>query len=313
MGTPVFAVESLRAMCDEGFTPVAVVTAPDKPAGRGLKLAASPVKEFALAHGIPVLQPVRLKDPDFISGLRGIGADLQVVVAFRMLPEQVWSMPRLGTYNLHASLLPAYRGAAPINWALINGETSTGVTTFKLAHEIDSGDVLLSEKVKIEAGDNAGSLHDKLMHTGASLLVETLRMIRSADAEGKSLSFRRQDLSLVSHAPKLTKETGLIDWSLPAERVANLVRGLSPFPGAYTLLETKKGKHTLKIFRASVTHAPGVSPRDIDSDGISFMRVGCADGWLDLLEVQLEGRSRMPVIDFLRGFRPDASTRIAEK
>jgi methionyl-tRNA formyltransferase len=303
MGTPQFAVESLRVLADNGYAPVAVVTAPDKPAGRGQKVAASPVKQFAIGRGIEVLQPLNLKDPEFVEALRALRADLQVVVAFRMLPEIVWSMPRLGTYNVHASLLPRYRGAAPINWAIITGENQTGVTTFRLRHEIDSGDLLLQESVAITPDLTAGELHDKLMTKGAELLLETVKLIDNSDRTGAALEFKKQDDSMITHAPKLSRETGRIDWGKPAREVNDLVRGLSPTPGAFTDMKIGKQSFLIKIYRSGTEYGSTASPGTVVTDMKTYLKIACGDGWLLLHEVQQEGRKRMEVPEFLRGLR----------
>ena len=245
MGTPDFAVASLRALLEAGFTIVGVVTSPDKPAGRGLQLQESAVKKFALAHHLPILQPVKLKDPTFLEQLDQWKADLLIVVAFRMLPEIVWNRPRLGTINLHGSLLPQYRGAAPINWALINGEQMTGVTTFLLKQEIDTGDILLSKSLPIEPSDNFGTLYTKLQQLGALLLVETIEKYVNGQLTPQP---QVASENVIKHAPKISKETGQINWNQPAQTVLNLIRGLSPIPGAYTQLQGKQ----LKIFSGTI-------------------------------------------------------------
>jgi len=300
MGTPDFAVASLAALQQAGKEIVGVVTAPDKPAGRGQKIQQSAVKRYAQAHQIPVLQPHKLRDPGFLEALRAWQADLQVVVAFRMLPEVVWDMPPHGTVNLHASLLPQYRGAAPINHAIINGETESGVTTFLLQHEIDTGHILFSEKLSIGPNETAGELHDRMMVVGADLLVKTVQAI-----DDGSVTPRPQDTLLegvdLRHAPKIFKADCEIDWAQPVAAVHNLVRGLSPYPTAYTLLDGK----TLKVFRATpeITQSPLV-PGTYHSDGKTTLKYACLDGWLALDEVQLEGKKRMDVVGFLRGYRP---------
>ena len=294
LGTPEFAVASLKALIHANFHVVAVVTAPDKPAGRGMKIQQSLVKQCALKHQLPVLQPEKLKDPEFIETLRSFHADIQVVVAFRMLPEVVWNMPPLGTINVHASLLPDYRGAAPINHVIINGETITGVTTFRLRHEIDTGPILLQEKVDIGPDMNAGELHNRLMDSGAGLIVRTLKGL----ADG-SLKEQEQDTSRELHsAPKLHTESCRIQWDQTASQVRNKIRGLSPYPGAFTIRNEKK----IKIFQALVS---GDSAQNIPgtwtSDQKTYIRVQCATGSIDILELQVEGKTRMPVADFLRG------------
>ncbi len=296
MGTPEFAVASLEALVDAGYQVVGVVTAPDKPAGRGMKLTPVPVKKFAMEHGLRLLQPVKLKDPVFLEELRSLKADLQVVVAFRMLPELVWNMPPLGTINVHGSLLPQYRGAAPINWAIINGEKETGVTTFKLQHEIDTGNILLSESMPIEEDDNAGSVHDKMKALGARLIVKTIDALLSGEL--KEIPQSHIDINDLKHAPKIFTDTCRIDWNQPVEKVQNLIRGLSPYPGAFTIVNDKM----LKIF-SSVSHARehSFTPGKLETDKKSYIRFYCINGYIDCTEIQLEGKKRMKVEDFLRG------------
>jgi len=297
-GTPGFAVGSLKALTDAGCNVVAVVTAPDKPSGRGLQLQPTAVKTFAESVNIPVLQPPKLKDPQFIEALQALAADLHIVVAFRMLPEVVWNMPPLGTVNVHASLLPQYRGAAPINWAIINGEHETGVTTFKLKHEIDTGDILLQEKIAIEQGDNAGTVHDKLMNAGAALLVETVKGLAEGSIEEQpQQSF---DLKEIKHAHKIFKEDMRIEWTKSVTQVANLVRGLSPYPTAFTELQGKG----MKVYAVHTEDAETVKDAGaFDTDGKTYLRFAAADGWVYIDELQQEGKKRMVVADFLRGFR----------
>lgn len=296
MGTPDFAVASLAALIDAEFHVVAVVTAADKPAGRGQKLQESAVKRYAVEQGIPVLQPLKLKDPAFIEELTAFQADLQVVVAFRMLPEVVWNMPVKGTINLHASLLPNYRGAAPINHAIINGETTSGVTTFFLKHEIDTGDVIFADTVQIGPDETAGELHDKLMFVGAKLLVETVKAI-----EANNYTEQPQIQSdVLKHAPKIFKEFCEINWDKPAQEIHNLIRGLSPYPTAFTRLQDK----TLKVFKAQLLHdQPNVNPGSQETDGKTFLQFAAPDGWLRLTEIQYEGKKRMQIDEFLRGMR----------
>ncbi|WP_185216412.1 methionyl-tRNA formyltransferase [Sphingobacterium mizutaii] len=304
MGTPDFAVASLKALIDAGEEVVAVVTGPDKPAGRGQKIHESAVKQFAVSQNIPVLQPQKLKDPTFLEELKSYRANLQVVVAFRMLPELVWNMPEKGTINVHASLLPNYRGAAPINHAIINGEKSSGVTTFLLQHEIDTGNILYSTEVPISDTDNAGDLHDKLMVAGAELLIKTVNAIKT----GNINPIPQDDLgenSELKHAPKIFKEDCLIDWNKSTEEVYNLIRGLSPYPAAFTHLDGK----VLKIYSAEkeITGHKGL-PGSYLSDGKTSLKFATGDGYLKLTEVQIEGKKRMLVSDFLRGFRLDKLT-----
>lgn len=298
MGTPDFAVASLQALVENGYNVVAVVTAPDKPAGRGMQLKASAVKEYAVTQSIPVLQPEKLKNEDFLNELRSYKADLQIVVAFRMLPEVVWDMPEMGTVNVHASLLPQYRGAAPINWAIINGEKETGVTTFRLKHEIDTGNILLQEKVAILPEDNIGTVYEKLMRKGAGLLIKTVDgLVDNTISEQP----QPESVAALKHAPKIFKEDCQIDWSKSTEEIHNLIRGLSPYPAAYTSIDGKQ----LKIFTSSFEKAStGIhSQGDYETDGKSFLKFAAADGWVNCLEVQYEGKKKMPVADFLRGFR----------
>jgi methionyl-tRNA formyltransferase len=297
-GTPDFAVASLHALTEAGANIVAVVTAPDKPAGRGMQLQASAIKQYAVAKGLPVLQPEKMKAPDFIETLKRLNADLQVVVAFRMMPEIVWNMPPMGTINVHGSMLPQYRGAAPINWAIINGETGTGVTTFKLKHEIDTGDILLQQKVPIVPADTAGSLHDKLMAAGAQLLVTTVKGL----ADGTLPEIPQADIPAneLKYAPKLFKEHSLIDWNKSLTSINNFIRGLSPYPAAHTALNGRQ----LKIFSAHVQHdSESAAPGTHETDHATFLRFACSDGWIYVDELQLEGKKKMNVVDFLRGFR----------
>lgn len=298
LGTPHFAVASLDALVQAGANVVAVVTAPDKPAGRGMQLQSSAVKTYAVSKELPVLQPERLKDPEFLETLKSYNADLQVVVAFRMLPELVWNMPHMGTINVHASLLPQYRGAAPINWAIINGETETGVTTFKLKHEIDTGDILLQARVAIKPDDNAGTLHDKLMEAGAQLLVQTV------DGLARGVITEQPQPTAVGaepkHAPKIFKEDMRINWAQPATDILHHIRGLSPYPAAFTQFHGKQ----LKIFAAYIdavpVHLPAGTP---DTDQKTYLRFATSDAWLYITDLQLEGKKRMSTEEFLRGFR----------
>jgi methionyl-tRNA formyltransferase len=297
MGTPEFAVPALEKLVAAGWNVIAVITAPDKPQGRGQKLVGSPVKEAAERLDIPVLQPTNLKDPGFQQELKELAADLQIVVAFRMLPEAVWNMPPLGTFNLHASLLPNFRGAAPINWALIQGEKVTGVTTFFLQHEIDTGNILFQEKVTILPEDNLGSLYEKLMNLGANLVVQTVVAIANKDIHPLP-----QDEALAIHsAPKIFKETGKIDWITSATSIHNLIRGLSPYPGAWTELQGK----SCKIFAS--THLEGKlsgkAPGEWTSDFKTYLHFQCGQGILVVQELQLEGKKRMNVNELLRGWK----------
>jgi methionyl-tRNA formyltransferase len=296
MGTPDFAVASLKALLESGNDIVGVITAPDKPAGRGQKINESAVKKYAVERGLKVLQPTKLKDPQFLDELRSLNADIQVIVAFRMLPEVVWNMPPKGTINLHASLLPQYRGAAPINWAIINGEKESGVTTFFLKQEIDTGDILFSERVNIHANDTAGDLHDKLMDTGAQLLIKTINAIRNGEYKEQAQATTPE----LKIAPKIFKEDCLIIWDRPVEEVFNLIRGLSPYPTAFTHLHGK----ILKVFRAEMSkEAPDLKPGTFLTDNKTFLKVACTNGLISLLEIQMEGKTRMKVEEFLRGMR----------
>jgi len=298
MGTPEFAVASLEALLTAEFSIVAVVTAPDKPAGRGMALTESAVKKMAMSNNIPVLQPVNMKDPAFLDELTAYKADLQVVVAFRMLPEKVWNMPPMGTINLHGSLLPQYRGAAPINWAIINGEKETGVTTFKLQHAIDTGNILLQENIPLTDETTAGELHDTMKVIGASLLVKTVdSLMKGTLTENPQQSTSDETLKM---APKIHSADCLLDFHESAENIHNKVRGLSPFPGAVTELHGSK----FKIYRTKKEiihpeHSPGVPV----SDGKSFLKFSCRNGYVHCTEVQLEGKKRMDIESFLRGYR----------
>ena len=296
LGTPEFAVASLDAMLEAGYRVVAVVTAPDKLAGRGMQLSVSAVKKYASEKGLPLLQPEKLKDSAFLEELRALQADLQVVVAFRMLPEVVWNMPSMGTVNLHGSLLPQYRGAAPINWAIINGESLTGVTTFRLRHAIDTGNILLQESFPIGPDETAGEIHDKMKMIGARALVRTIDGLVAGTLD-ETPQENQPDLK---HAPKIVTETCRIDWNKPAHDVHNLIRGLSPYPAAFTNLEGK----TLKIYRSAIESVrPATPPGTHDTDGRTWLRWATPDGYIRVIELQLEGKKKMAIADFLRGYR----------
>ncbi|GAB6393944.1 MAG: methionyl-tRNA formyltransferase [Bacteroidales bacterium] len=306
MGTSRFAVESLRALVEGGYRIAGVVTPPDKPAGRhGNARQPCPVKQYAVSKGLPALQPERLKDAAFLSALRAWKADIQIVTAFRMLPEIVWNMPRLGTFNLHASLLPRYRGAAPINWAIINGETTTGVTTFFLTHEMDAGRIILQKELPIAETDDAGVVHDALMKMGAGLVLETVELIVS----GKAVSVPQKQLcnegAELPPAPKIFNETCRIDWHLPAGKVYDFIRGLSPCPAAWTeLVLSGGGRHILKIYQSEkrfVSHS--IAAGTLVSDTKNFLDIAVADGFVRLLSLQLAGKKRMNIADFLNGFK----------
>ena len=302
MGTPEFAEFTLRRLVGDGYNIIGVVTMPDKPMGRhGSVLQSSPVKKYAVEQGIPVLQPEKLKDPAFIEQLTALKADLQIVVAFRMLPEIVWNMPRLGTFNLHGSLLPQYRGAAPINWAIINGDKETGVTTFFLKHEIDTGDIIYQERIPILSDDNAGTMHDKLMELGADLTVRTLDDIIA----GKVRQIPQDQIPAdeLRPAPKIFKETCRIDWNQPTQKVYDFIRGLSPYPAAWTVLRSSDGREQdFKIYSATPVSADTLmKPGTIRCDGKRVLEVFTADGAIRLDEVQAAGKKRMPVCSFLCG------------
>ncbi|MBB1285959.1 methionyl-tRNA formyltransferase [Flavisolibacter sp. BT320] len=301
MGTPEFAVASLAALVEAGYNIVGVITAPDKPAGRGMKLQESAVKKYAVEKGLHLLQPEKLKNPVFLEELKNLQADVQVVVAFRMLPEVVWNMPPMGTINVHGSLLPQYRGAAPINWAIINGEKETGVTTFKLKHEIDTGDVLLQEAIPIGEDETAGELHDRMKETGAALLVKTIRGLQEGTLLEKPQHSFLESLSFdPKHAPKIFTETCRIDFTKPVSDVHNLIRGLSPFPGAFCSFQGK----TLKIYRSRKEKTePAIATGEWETDRKSVLKFACADGYVHALDLQLEGKKRMSIADFLRGYR----------
>lgn len=314
MGTPEFAVASLDALVKAGYNIVGVVTAPDKPAGRGMKMTESAVKKYAVEHNLKILQPEKLKNPEFLENLKSLNADLQIVVAFRMLPEAVWSMPRMGSVNLHGSLLPQYRGAAPINWAVMNGEKETGVTTFKLKHEIDTGDILFQESFSIGENETAGEVHDKMKEIGAQVLVKTVKGLVEGTLKEKSqedllnAESRTQNTghlalsiqhSALKHAPKIFTETCKIDFTKTTKDVHNLIRGLSPFPGAFTELNEK----TLKIYRSEKEITPiTITAGFHETDGKTFLKFACADGYIHVKELQLEGKKKMVIEDFLRGY-----------
>jgi methionyl-tRNA formyltransferase len=303
MGTPGFAVPSLQKLLDAGFEVAAVLTAPDKPSGRGMQLNESAIKKFALSKGLKVLQPEKLRNQDFIEELKNLNADLQIVVAFRMLPEIVWDMPPMGTINVHGSLLPQYRGAAPINWAIINGEKETGVTTFKLKHEIDTGDILLQEKISIGDTETAGELHDRMKKIGAQLLLQTIHKLtenKLQETPQSTISGTSENHRYLHHAPKISTETCEIKWEKSTNEIYNLIRGLSPHPAAFTFLNGKK----LKIFRAEKETATiKESPGKIVSDHKSYLKFACNNGYISVKELQLEGKKKMNVVNFLRGWR----------
>ena len=308
MGTPEFAVESLRALVEGGYNVVAVVTQPDKPVGRHQDvLQASQVKQYALSVGLPVLQPVKMKDPAFVEELRSYKADLQVVVAFRMLPEIVWGMPRLGTFNVHAALLPQYRGAAPINWAVINGETETGVTTFFLDHDIDTGRIIMQKHFPIPDQADVEYVYDGLMHLGADIAIETIDQIIACNGEIESMPQPAEGEIELKHAPKIFKETCEINWNQPAKRIYDFIRGLSPYPGTWTNLKEVSNEDAkalvLKIFKTAKTDQPVHDPVGTIKMDKSHLYVATADSWLEILELQMPGKKRMLIKDFLNGNR----------
>ena len=305
MGTPEFAVPSLRALVAGGYNVVAVVTTPDKPAGRGQKLHESDVKIAARELGLPILQPVKLRDEEFVEAMRALQPDLGIVIAFRMLPEVIWAMPRLGTFNLHASLLPQYRGAAPINWAIINGETETGVTTFLLNHEIDKGAIIGQRRVPIGAEDTVGTMYDRLMELGTGLVLETVERIAAGDI--RPVGQQDADEAALRPAPKIFKEDCRIDWSWPGKRIVDFIRGLSPYPAAWTAMYRAGSDEemTAKVFAAAFEPAEheGVACGAVESNSRTFIRVACADGWIALRELQIAGKKRLAVRELLLGWR----------
>lgn len=296
MGTPAFAVASLKALIDAKLNVVGVVTAPDKPAGRGMQLQQSAVKQFAIEHGLPIAQPEKLKSPDFFAQIQAWQPDIQIVVAFRMLPEVIWSYPPMGTLNVHGSLLPQYRGAAPINWAIINGEKETGVTTFRLQHAIDTGDILLQERIPITPNMTAGELHDIMMEVGAQTLLTTLRGLMDHTLK----AIPQKEDSIIQHAPKIFTTDCVINWQEPVENIHNLIRGLAPFPGAFTKVDGKM----VKLFSTTILKEIPKEPiGSFVTDGKTYIRFACNDGYIQLNDIQWEGKKRMPVADFLRGYK----------
>lgn len=303
MGTPDFAVESLRCLVEGGYNVVGVITMPDKPAGRGHKIQYSPVKQYALEHQLPLLQPEKLKDESFIEALRAWKADLQIVVAFRMLPEVVWAMPRFGTFNLHASLLPQYRGAAPINWAVINGETETGITTFFLKHEIDTGEVIQQVAIPIADTDDVGTVHDKLMVLGGKLVIETVEAILNGTV--KSIPQEDMITEELHPAPKIFKETCRIDWEKPLKQIYDFVRGLSPYPAAWTELQKPDGSvEMLKVYQtAKIPEAHQLPYGILRTDSKTYLHVAVEGGFIAILSLQLPGKKRLKIDELLRGYK----------
>jgi methionyl-tRNA formyltransferase len=299
MGTPAFAVASLSALLAAKMNVVGVVTAPDKPGGRGMQLQQSAVKQFAITHNLPLLQPEKLKSTEFFEALSAWKPDLQVVVAFRMLPEKIWSFPPMGTLNVHGSLLPQYRGAAPINWAILNGEKETGVTTFQLQHAIDTGDILLQDRIAISENMTAGELHDTMMEVGANLLVKTLNGIINNSITSVPQSEAVDGIE-IKHAPKIFTKDCEINWDLPVEKIHNHIRGLAPFPGAITKVDGK----IVKLYSTAIVHeTPKEFPGTFVTDGNTFAKFACKNGYLNINDIQWEGKKRMPIADFLRGYR----------
>lgn len=313
MGTPEFAVESLKRLVEGGYNVVGVITMPDKPMGRhGSVLQASPVKQYAVSQGLKVLQPEKLKDEAFLEELRALQADLQIVVAFRMLPEVVWNMPPMGTFNLHAALLPQYRGAAPINWAVINGDTETGITTFFLQHEIDTGDIIQQVRVPIADTDNVEIVYDKLMMLGGDLVLETVDAILAGTIKPIPQDQLIQPETELRPAPKIFKETCRIEWNKGVKRVYDFVRGLSPYPAAWTeLVMPEGGRQVVKIYETEKLFASHSLPvGQVDTDGKTYFRIAVSDGYVNLLSLQLAGKKRMAVADFLRGYRHVEGSRV---
>ena len=300
MGTPEFAVASLDILVKNGCHIVGIITAPDKPSGRGMKMTESPVKKYAVEHNLHILQPEKLKNPDFLEQLKNLQADLQIVVAFRMLPEAVWNMPPMGTVNVHGSLLPAYRGAAPINWAVINGEKQTGVTTFKLQHEIDTGNILLQQTIDIRKDETAGELHDEMKEVGAQLLFKTVQGLADASLQETPQLTITNNQSSIPHAPKIFTETCHIDWNKTADEIYNLILGLSPYPAAFTYLQNKM----LKIYSSTKEYSEDDTENGAyKTDGKTFLKFRCSNGFIHVTDIQLEGKKRMKIEDFLRGYR----------
>lgn len=306
MGTPDFAVASLKKLVENGKNVVGVITAPDKPAGRGRKLRPSAVKEYALEQGLNILQPTNLKDPQFIEELSALKPDLQVVVAFRMLPKVVWDLPAKGTINLHGSLLPQYRGAAPINWAIINGETESGATTFFINEKIDTGEIIQNVKVPIDKNDSAGSYHDKLMVVGAKLLLDTVNLIESGNAP----STPQDHSKAIMEAPKIFKEDTVIDFSKPADQVYNFIRGLSPYPAAITNMIVDGTETPLKIYEVEISDEPSKGVGEVETNNKNVLKVGCLDKMIVLKSLQIAGKRRMEVAELLNGFKISENTKM---
>jgi methionyl-tRNA formyltransferase len=306
-GTPEFAVPSLEAIVKEGFEVAAVITAPDKPSGRGLKMQASPVKKFAMQHGLTLMQPLNLKDERFLNEVKNLKPDVMAVVAFRMMPEALWRIPSKGTFNLHASLLPQYRGAAPIQWAIINGETETGLTTFFINEVIDTGEIILQRKMEIGPEETAGELHDRMKTEGAALIIKTLRLIES----GKVQTLSQKADGPLKPAPKIFKTHCRINWQQPACKNFNLIRGLCPHPAAFfELIHPDNRVEKIKVFRSQIVQNPATLAGMVETDGKSYFQVSCSDAWLALTEVQPEGKNRMSVSAWLNGLRHSSGLRV---
>lgn len=303
MGTPDFAVESLKALVDNGYNVVGVITMPDKPSGRGYKIQPSPVKKYAIEKALTVLQPEKLKNEEFLSELKSLKADLQIVVAFRMLPEVVWNMPRFGTFNLHASLLPQYRGAAPINWAIINGEKETGVTTFLLTHEIDTGKIIYQESVPIDKNDDAEVIHDRLMTVGSKLVLNTVDAFLNNTIESTPQNEYFTNENELKLAPKIFRDTCRINWNMPSEKVYNFIRGLSPYPTAWTELHIPDAEPVqIKIYKVEITESETINKAGtVITDNKKLLQVTTEDGSINILELQPPGKRRMSVVEFLNG------------
>ncbi len=313
LGTPAFAATTLSVLIEQGFDIAGVITAPDKPAGRGKKMMESEVKKVAAAHHLKVLQPNNLKDPEFVENFRALNANIGVVVAFRMLPEIIWAMPEYGTFNLHASLLPDYRGAAPINHAVMNGEKETGLTTFFLKHDIDTGDIIFQEKTAISESETVGELHDRLMIMGAELVVKTLHALETDNYTLRRQADRAGEGQGHKIAPKIYKEDCRLDWKKPAREVYNKIRGLSPYPAAFTIFISEKGEtYSVKIYRAKLGgNSPNLKPGAMHTNGKKYLSIGSHDGNLEILELQMPGKKRMEVVQFLNGFCIDERWRVS--
>ena len=310
LGTPLFAVPSLKMLVENGYEVAAVITAPDKPAGRGRKMQVSEVKQYAVQQSLKVLQPTKLKDREFLEEVRNLHADLQIVVAFRMMPEELWNMPPMGTFNLHASLLPQYRGAAPIQRAVMNGEKVTGLTTFFLRHEIDTGGIIFRQEIEIGEDETAGALHDRMMVEGGKLVLKTVRAIESKSVVARNQSEFIRPGEILHHAPKIFREDCRLDFTCPAEKLFNQVRGLSPHPGAFFDLKINDAVVPVKVLAAVFESFPVFMTHHIVTDNKTFLKVSAADGMLSITELQWPGKKRMQIAEFLRGFQPEAGMQV---